>query len=178
MSRIGRMPITVPQGIEVKFENHVCTVSKGNDKLSQRIDPRIDFEQKDGRIELSRHSDEKEVRALHGLYRALIHNMIVGLDKGFSKTLRIEGVGYKAELKGKDLVLTVGLSHTVEMPAPEGITFELTKPTEIIIKGADKQLVGETAAKIRAVRPPEPYKGKGIRYADEVVRLKEGKTGA
>ncbi|MDO5033542.1 MAG: 50S ribosomal protein L6 [Eubacteriales bacterium] len=178
MSRIGKMPIAVPQGVEVKFENNVCIVSKGNQKLSQAIDPRISVEEKDGHLELSRQSDEKEIRALHGLYRALIHNMIVGLDQGFSKTLKIEGVGYKADLKGTDLVLTVGLSHTVEMPAPEGITFELTKPTEIVIKGADKQMVGETAAKIRAVRPPEPYKGKGIRYADEVVRLKEGKTGA
>lgn len=178
MSRIGKMPITIPSGIEVKYENDLVTVIKGNEQLTQTIDPNINVEIADGVINVTRVSEVKEVRAKHGLYRSLIANMIEGLDKGFEKKLRIEGIGYRAEKQGNKLVLTVGLSHTVEMEEPEGITYEVPANNQIIVKGIDKQLVGEMTAKIRAVRPPEPYKGKGIRYEDEVVRLKEGKTGA
>ena len=178
MSRIGKMPITIPSGIEVKYENDLVTVIKGNEQLTQTIDPNINVEIADGVINVTRVSEVKEVRAKHGLYRSLISNMIEGLDKGFEKKLRIEGIGYRAEKQGNKLVLTVGLSHTVEMEEPDGITYEVPANNQIIVKGIDKQLVGEMTAKIRAVRPPEPYKGKGIRYEDEVVRLKEGKTGA
>lgn len=178
MSRIGRKAIPVPAGVEVSFENGICTVKKGQNSLSQQLDPAISVQIENGEVKLSRSSDDKAVRSLHGLYRALIFNMIEGLEKGYSKTLHIEGIGYRAAKEGNKLVLTVGMSHTVDMVEPEGITYEVTKPTEIIVKGFDKQLVGEMAAKIRAVRPPEPYKGKGIRYAEEVVKLKEGKTGA
>lgn len=178
MSRIGKKPVAIPDGVEVKYQNHVVTVSKGNNKLVQKIDPAITVEVQDGVINVSRSNDTKEVRALHGLYRSLIHNMVVGVDKGYEKKLRIEGVGYKAEKQGNKLVLSVGLSHQVFMEEPEGITYEVPGPNQIIVKGIDKQLVGEMTAKIRAVRPPEPYKGKGIRYDGEVVRLKEGKTGA
>lgn len=178
MSRIGKMPIRVPDGVEVKVENEVCKVKKGNLELSQKIHKGIQLEVKDGFINVSRENDEKETRALHGLTRALVNNMVTGVSAGFSKTLNIEGIGYRAAKEGNKLVLTVGLSHTVEMAEPEGITYDVPKPTQIIVKGADKQLVGEMTAKIRAVRPPEPYKGKGIRYENEVVRLKEGKTGA
>jgi large subunit ribosomal protein L6 len=178
MSRIGKKPVTIPDGVEVKYQDHVVTVSKGNNKLVQEIDPAISVEVHDGVVQVSRSSDSKEVRALHGLYRSLIHNMVVGVDKGYEKKLRIEGVGYKAEKQGNKLVLSVGLSHQVFMEEPAGITYEVPGPNQIIVKGIDKQLVGEMTAKIRAVRPPEPYKGKGIRYDGEVVRLKEGKTGA
>lgn len=178
MSRIGNKPIVIPQGVEVKMLDGVCVVKANNVTLSQKVNPAIDVQIDDGMIVIKRASDIKEHRALHGLTRALIFNMVTGVKDGFSKELSIEGIGYRAAKEGKNLVLTVGLSHTVNMPEPDGISIECPKPTQIIVKGADKQLVGETAAKIRAVRPPEPYKGKGIRYANETVRLKEGKTGA
>lgn len=178
MSRIGKKPVVIPSGIEVKVNGSVVTIAKGKDQLTQELDPRINVEVKDGNLILSRADETKEVRSLHGLYRSLINNMIEGLEKGFSKTLIIDGVGYKVEQKGNGVVFSLGLSHTIEYDPPEGITFELPKPNQLKISGADKQMVGETAAKIRALRPPEPYKGKGIRYIDEVVRLKEGKTGA
>lgn len=178
MSRIGKMPVKIPAGVEVTFANNVCTVKKGGVQLSQVVDPAIKVEIENDEVRVSRTSDAKEVRAMHGLVRSLIFNMVHGVNEGFSKTLNIEGIGYRAAKEGNKLVLTVGLSHTVEMVEPEGITYECPKPTQIIVKGADKQMVGEMAAKIRAVRPPEPYKGKGIRYENEVVRLKEGKTGA
>ena len=178
MSRIGKMPITIPEGIEVKYENDLVTVSKGNEKLTQEIDPSITVEIDDGVITLDRKSELKEVRAKHGLYRSLINNMIEGLVKGFEKRLRIEGIGHRAEKQGNKLVLTVGLSHIVEMEEPEGITYEVPANNQIIVKGIDKQLVGEMTAKIRAVRPPEPYKGKGIRYSGEYVIRKAGKAGA
>lgn len=178
MSRIGNKPIVIPQGVEVTMKDGVCEVKGNNVVLTQKVNPAITVTIEDGKITLKRASEQKEHRALHGLTRALINNMVVGVKEGFTKQLNIEGIGYRAAKEGKKLVLTVGLSHTVEMEEPQGITFDCPKPTQIIVKGADKQLVGETAAKIRAVRPPEPYKGKGIRYSDEVVRLKEGKTGA
>lgn len=178
MSRIGKKPITIPAGVDVVFENGVLTVKKGNASLSQKIDQNIRVNIADNEITLERDSDQKEVRSLHGLYRSLVNNMVEGLDKGFEKKLRIEGIGYRAEKQGNKLVLNVGLSHIVEMVEPEGITYDVPANNSIIVKGADKQLVGEMAAKIRAVRPPEPYKGKGIRYENEVVRIKEGKTGA
>lgn len=178
MSRIGRKPVVIPDGVDVQFQDGVIRVKKGNVALSQAIDNAIHVEIKDKTILFSRDSEEKEIRAKHGLYRSLVHNMIEGVDKGYAKTLTIEGIGYRAAKEGNKLVLTVGLSHPVEMVEPEGITFDVPKPVQIIVKGADKQMVGEMAAKIRAVRPPEPYKGKGIRYENEVVRLREGKTGA
>lgn len=178
MSRIGKKPITIPAGVDVVFEHGVLTVKKGNASLSQKIDQNIRVNIADNEITLERDSDQKEVRSLHGLYRSLVNNMVEGLDKGFEKKLRIEGIGYRAEKQGNKLVLNVGLSHIVEMVEPEGITYDVPANNSIIVKGADKQLVGEMAAKIRAVRPPEPYKGKGIRYENEVVRIKEGKTGA
>lgn len=178
MSRIGNQPIIIPDGVEVNFKDQVMTVKKGQESLSQVIDPRINVEMKDGHIHFTRKEESKAVNALHGLYRSLVHNMVVGLTEGFTKTLSIQGVGYRAELQGKKLILSVGYSQKVEVEPAEGIIFEVPKENTIIIKGADKQLVGETAAKIRAVRPPEPYKGKGIRYKDEVVHIKVGKTGA
>lgn len=178
MSRIGKRPIPIPAGVEVKCENNVCTVKKGNLSLSQPIASCIEVKIEDGNVNVIRKDETKESNAMHGLYRSLINNMVTGVNEGYSKTLNIEGIGYRAAKEGKKLVLTVGLSHTVEMVEPEGITYDVPKPNVIIIKGADKQLVGELTAKIRSVRPPEPYKGKGIRYENEVVRLKEGKTGA
>ncbi len=178
MSRIGKKPITIPAGVDVVFENGVITVKKGNVSLAQQIDQNIRVNIADNEITIERDSDQKEVRSLHGLYRSLVNNMVEGVDKGFEKKLRIEGIGYRAEKQGNKLVLNVGLSHIVEMVEPEGITYDVPANNSIIVKGADKQLVGEMAAKIRAVRPPEPYKGKGIRYENEVVRIKEGKTGA
>lgn len=178
MSRIGKQPIAIPAGVEVKVDSDKVTVKKGSLVLQQPVHAGITVEVGDKEVLVKRTSDEKSVRALHGLTRALIHNMVVGVDQGFKKELSIEGIGYRAAKEGKKLVLTVGLSHTVEMTEPAGITYDVPKPTQIIVSGADKQMVGEMAAKIRAVRPPEPYKGKGIRYVDEVVRLKEGKTGA
>lgn len=178
MSRIGKLPIKIPEGVDVVFEKHVCTVKKGQEVLTQTINPAISVEIADGFVHVTRSSEEKEIRSLHGLYRALIANMVHGVSEGYSKKLTIEGIGYRAAKEGKNLVLTVGLSHTVTIPEPQGISFIVDKPNEIVVKGSDKQMVGEMAAKIRAVRPPEPYKGKGIRYENEVVRLKVGKTGA
>lgn len=178
MSRIGRKPIPVPAGMDVKIGEGEVVVSKGNQTLSQTFDKRFKVEFRDQQIFVERPGDDKELRAKHGLYRSLIHNMVEGLDKGFAKNLEISGIGYNAAKQGKKLVMKLGFSHTVEMEEPDGITIEVPAPTKIVVKGADKQLVGEVAAKIRAKRVPDVYKNKGIRYEGEILRKKEGKTGA
>ena len=177
MSRVGKAPIELPSGVEVTTTDNVVVVKGPKGSLTQEIDPRISLSIEDGVVSVVRDSDEREVRALHGLYRALIANMVLGVSDGYSKELQAVGVGYRGSLKGSTLELQVGFSHPVSIEAPEGITFEVPEPTRFIVSGIDKQLVGQVAANIRAVRPPEPYKGKGIRYADEYVRRKAGKAG-
>jgi large subunit ribosomal protein L6 len=175
VSRIGKQPIPVPTGVEVAIEPEIVRISGPRGSLEERKPREIVVEQQDGTIVVTRPTDRGEHRALHGLTRSLIANMVTGVTEGFSKRLEIQGVGYRALLKGRDIELQVGYSHTVPMPAPEGIEFEVPTPTQIIVKGNSKQAVGEVAARIRKVRPPEPYKGKGIRYADEYVARKVGK---
>ena len=178
MSRIGKLPVTVPAGVEVSADaSNVITVKGPKGTLTQQISSLIKMEQKDGKLVFSPVNETREANAQFGLARALVHNMVVGVSEGFSKKLEIQGVGYRAEKKGNTLVMQLGYSHPVEMPDPEGITTEVPSQTEIIVKGADKALVGNYAAIIRGWRPPEPYKGKGIRYSGEYVRRKEGKTG-
>ena len=178
MSRIGKLPVTVPAGVEVSItDTNFVTVKGPKGTLSQQVSPAIKIEQKDGRLVFTNESKAKGADAQYGLVRSLVHNMVVGVSEGFAKKLEIQGVGYKAEKKGKDLVMQLGYSHPVIMPDPEGITTEVPSATEIIVKGADKAQVGNYAAIIRAWRAPEPYKGKGIRYSGENVRRKEGKTG-
>lgn len=178
MSRIGRLPITIPAGVEVKVnsENEV-TVKGPKATLSRVLHKDMTVNIDGGVITVVRPSDDKMHRSLHGLTRTLINNMIVGVTEGFTKTLEINGVGYRAQMQGKKLVLSLGYSHPVEYEAPEGITIEVPQPNTILVKGANKEVVGETAAKIREYRLPEPYKGKGIKYVDEVIRRKEGKAG-
>ena len=179
MSRIGKMAITVPAGVEVEIaENNVVTVKSAKGTLTQAFNPKMSIEKDGAKITVSRPDDSHESRSLHGLTRTLLNNMIVGLDKGFSKELEVNGVGYRAQMDGKKLVMNLGYSHPVVMDAPEGVTIEVPAPNKIVIKGYNKQVVGQFAAEVRGKRPPEPYKGKGIKYASEVVRHKEGKTGA
>lgn len=178
MSRIGKKPITIPAGVTVKVENGLVSVSNGKEELSQEISPLIDVKIEDGVIELVRCNEEKETKSLHGLYRALINNMVQGLTTGFTKNLEVNGIGYRAAMQGKKLVMSLGYSHPIELEIPEGITVEVPANNKITVKGADKQMVGEIAAKIRAFRVPDAYHGKGIKYDTEVLRLKEGKTGA
>jgi large subunit ribosomal protein L6 len=175
MSRIGKQPIEVPSGVEVKVEGNLATVTGPRGTLSQTIPTRISVRQEGAQIVVERPDDERENRALHGLVRSLVANMVEGVTKGFEKQLEIQGVGYRAQLKGTDLELSVGYSHAVTIKPRTGISFEVPTPTEIFVKGTDKQMVGQTAAEIRKVRPPEPYKGKGIRYEGEYVRRKVGK---
>ncbi len=177
MSRIGKSPIDLPDGVEVKVSGDVVTVKGPKGSLSQTIQPSMSVGIEDGTLTVSRDSDERQVRALHGLTRSLIYNMVVGVTDGYSKELTAVGVGYRAALKGNQLELQVGFSHPVSIEAPDGITFDVPEPTKIIVSGIDKQKVGQVAANVRAVRPPEPYKGKGIRYSDEQVRRKAGKAG-
>lgn len=177
MSRIGKKPIPVPAGVEIRISDGQVQVKGGKGALSQRIPPAITVAQEDGAILVQRGSDEPTVRALHGLVRSLIANMVHGVSTGFTKALVISGVGYRATRDGNGLRLAVGYSHPVDIPAPDGISFEVPTPTRIEVSGIDKQLVGETAAKIRSARPPEPYLGKGIRYENEVIRRKAGKAG-
>lgn len=178
MSRIGRTPVVIPPGVEVKLEGDLIRVKKDRTELVQKIHPLVEVNIKDNQIEVTRKNDQKESRSMHGLTRSLINNMVTGVHEPFTKTLEVQGTGYRAQLNGNVLNLTLGLSHPVEITAPEGITFEVPSANKIIVKGADKQLVGEIAARIRAKRVPNPYKGKGIKYDYEVLRLKEGKTGA
>ena len=177
MSRIGRMPITVPAGVEVKFDANVVTVKGPKGEAVQTLHPDMIFEMEGNVIHVKRPSEAKEHKALHGLTRTLLNNMIVGVTEGYKKELEILGVGYRVAKEGKNLVMNLGYSHQVIMEEIEGITIEVPAPNKIIISGIDKQAVGQFAAEVREKRPPEPYKGKGIRYAGEVVRRKEGKTG-
>jgi large subunit ribosomal protein L6 len=175
MSRIGRKPITVPAGVTVSIEPERITVNGPKGELSERIHRDITVEQSDDVLTVSRPTDRGEHRALHGLYRSLLANMVEGVTDGFVKTLEIQGVGYRAALKGRDLELALGYSHPVSITAPDGIDFEVPQPTRVIVRGISKQVVGEIAANIRKQRPPEPYKGKGIRYEGEYVARKVGK---
>ena len=179
MSRIGKMPVAIPAGVEVTLgKDNLVTVKGPKGTLSQQMHPAITLKQEGAEILVSRPNDEKENRALHGLTRALLHNMVVGVTDGFKKELEINGVGYRAAKEGNKLVLTIGYSHTVEVPEIDGISIEVPQPNQIVISGCDKQKVGQFAAEVREKRPPEPYKGKGIKYVDEVIRRKVGKTGA
>src|SRR4051794_980948 len=175
MSRIGRKPIPVPAGVTVSIEPELVRVNGPKGELSERIHRDITVEQNEGELVVSRPTDRGEHRALHGLTRSLVANMVVGVTDGYTKTLEIQGVGYRAALKGSDLELALGYSHPVAIKAPEGIEFEVPQPTRVIVKGISKQAVGEIAANIRKQRPPEPYKGKGIRYEGEYVARKVGK---
>jgi large subunit ribosomal protein L6 len=178
MSRIGKKPIPVPSGVTVSVDGSTIKVKGPKGELTRVIRSEIAVEQNDGELTLTRPNDSKENRAYHGLTRALIANMVEGVTSGFKKTLEIIGVGYRAEKKGEELVLTVGYSHQVKYPQPAGITLTAQTPTLVIIEGIDKQKFGQVAAELRAVRPPEPYKGKGIRYQGEQVRRKAGKAGS
>lgn len=178
MSRIGRKPIPVPGGVTVTIDGANVKVKGPKGELQWQFRPEIAVEQEDGQLLVKRPSDSKEHRALHGLTRALIANMVEGVTNGYRRTLEIVGVGYRAEKKGSTLVLTVGYSHQVEYPEPAGIALSTASPTVVVVEGIDKAKVGQVAAEIRAVRPPEPYKGKGIRYQGEQVRRKAGKAGA
>jgi large subunit ribosomal protein L6 len=175
VSRIGKKPITVPDGVEIDVKPGLVSVKGPNGELSQTVSPDMTVSQDNGTLTVERPTDRGEHRALHGLTRSLIANMVEGVTDGFEKRLEIQGVGYRARLQGKALELSVGYSHPVSVTAPEGIEFEVPTPTQVIVRGIDKQLVGEIAARIRRSRPPEPYKGKGIRYAGEHVRRKVGK---
>jgi large subunit ribosomal protein L6 len=175
VSRIGRKPIAVPDGVTIDVRPGVVSVKGPKGELSQAVSADMKVNQENGTLTVERPTDRGEHRALHGLTRSLIANMVVGVTDGYEKRLEIQGVGYRARLQGKSLELSVGYSHPVSITAPEGIEFEVPTPTQVIVRGIDKQLVGEIAARIRRTRPPEPYKGKGIRYAGEHVRRKVGK---
>jgi len=175
VSRIGKRPIPLPSGVEIAVEPELVKVKGPKGELAERISRDIAVEQQNGDVVVTRPSDRAEHRALHGLTRSLIANMVEGVTEGFEKRLEIQGVGYRAALSGKAIELSVGFSHTVTIEAPEGIEFEVPQPTQIIVRGISKQAVGEVAARIRKVRPPEPYKGKGIRYQGECVARKVGK---
>ena len=178
MSRIGRMPVEVPQGVEVEIKGSHVRVKGPKGQLEHTFPAAMDISMKDGQIAVKRPSDEGRHRALHGMTRALVNNMVVGVTQGFEKVLEVNGVGYRAELKGENLILNVGYSHSVEVKPPNGIAFEVdTRTRQIKIQGYDKAVVGQITADIRKVRPPEPYKGKGIKYLDERIRRKAGKAG-
>ncbi len=178
MSRIGRMPITIPAGVDVKQDGQTVTVTGKGVTLTQVVHADMKVKIDGAIITVERPSDAKQHKALHGLTRSLINNMVVGVSEGFTKSLDINGVGYKAAKNGSKVVFNLGYSHPVEMEEPAGITIDVPAQNKIIVKGADKQLVGETAAKIRSLRLPDAYKGKGIKYTTETLRIKEGKTGA
>ena len=175
MSRIGKKPVDIPAGVKVTLNDGVITV-EGKSKLAMTLPPHVAVEVKENQLLVSQADNARNAGAMHGLARSLINNMVIGVTTGFRKELAIVGIGYKAQLSGKKLTLSLGYSHTIEFPVPEGITLTVTPENKIIVEGADKQLVGETAAEIRRFRPPEPYKGKGIRYVDERIVLKEGKS--
>ncbi|MBA2530321.1 MAG: 50S ribosomal protein L6 [Euzebyales bacterium] len=177
MSRIGKQPVPIPSGVEVDLSGSTLTVTGPKGTLTQQIHPDITVTVADGQVVVTRADDQREHRALHGLVRSLIANMVTGVTDGYTRRLQIVGVGYRAAARGSNgLTLQMGFSHPVEVDAPEGITFEVASPTRIAVSGADKQLVGQVAADIRAVRRPEPYKGKGIRYEGEQIRRKSGKA--
>lgn len=178
MSRIGKKPIVIPKDVKVEVKDGVVSVEGPKGKLAQQLSGRINVEIKDGRVCVTRLTDVKSERALHGLYRALIANMIKGVVEGYSKELEIIGVGFRAQVQGNILNMQLGFSHHVNFPIPEGIKIETPKPTQIAVRGIDKQLVGKVASEIRSVRSPEPYKGKGVRFAGEYVKKKVGKAQA
>lgn len=178
MSRIGRMPVTIPQGVTVEVNGSLVRVKGPKGQMDRVFPAAMSFAVENGELVVSRSTDEASHRALHGMTRALIHNMVVGVSTGFTKLLEVNGVGYRAEMNGKDLVLYVGYSHPVTMEPPEGISFEVDQRTrQIKVMGYNKEQVGQVAANIREIRPPEPYKGKGIKYLDEKIRRKAGKAG-
>ena len=177
MSRIGRAPIAIPAGVEVVVDGSTVTVKGAKGTLSRTINSNITITKDGDTITVTRPNDQKENRSLHGLTRTLIANMIEGVANGYKKELEINGIGYRAELRGKDLFLKIGFSHDILMTPPEGVTVEVPSANKVIISGADKQVVGQFAAEVREKRPPEPYKGKGIKYVDEYIRRKEGKAG-
>jgi len=176
MSRVGKLPVPVPEGVEVRVDGSRVSVKGPKGSLEQSFDPDMGIELVDGEVRVTRPTNQVRHRSLHGLTRSLIANMVEGVTEGFRRSLEIQGVGYRAEKRGRNLVLNVGFSHPVEFDVPEGIEIEVENPTLLHVSGADKQLVGEVAAEIRHVRPPEPYKGKGIRYVGEQVRRKAGKA--
>lgn len=176
MSRIGRKPITIPSGVEISLAGPNIKVKGPKGTLERELHPAMSVKVEDGNVVVSRPSDERFHRSLHGLTRTLVANMVEGVTAGFSKTLEIQGVGYRAAAKGNDLEIALGFSHPVTVKAPAGISFELQSPTRIVVSGADKQAVGQIAADIRALRPPDSYKGKGVRYSGEYVRKKAGKA--
>jgi large subunit ribosomal protein L6 len=177
MSRIGRLPIPVPSGVDVKVDGQVVTVKGPKGELKHTVARPIAVAQEDGTIKVDRPSDEGPVRALHGLTRSLINKMVIGVTQGYAKTMEIVGVGYRVQARGSNLEFSLGYSHPITVEPPEGITFRVERPTQFVIEGIDKQKVGEVAANIRKLRKPDPYKGKGVRYAGEVIRRKVGKTG-
>jgi len=176
VSRIGKLPIEIPSGVDVKIEDGLVSVKGPKGQLEQKVDPGMILEIDKGAISVTIPADERKWRSLHGLTRTLINNMVVGVTQGFSKALQIEGVGYRAELKGRGVQLALGFSHPIYFVPPQGININVPAPNRIEVSGFDKVLVGQVAAKIRSFRPPEPYKGKGVRYENEVVRRKAGKT--
>jgi large subunit ribosomal protein L6 len=177
MSRIGRTPVAIPAGVDVSIKGREVTVKGPRGTLSMEVAAPIEVSQADGAITVTRPNDEGEIRALHGLSRSLIANMVTGVTAGFSKTLEIVGVGYRVQAKGKDLEFSLGFSHPVPVTAPDGITLRVESPTRFVVEGIDKQQVGEVAANIRKLRKPDPYKGKGVRYQGEQIRRKVGKAG-
>ena len=177
MSRIGKLPVKIPGGVTVDVHDHTLVVKSGKNELTRQINPDMKISVNDGQVIVERPSESKLHRSLHGLTRTLVWNMIEGVSKGYEKQLELVGVGYRASKQGEALVLTVGYSHPVRYPVPKGITIDVPEPTKISIKGANKEVVGQVAAEVRKVRPPEPYKGKGILYKGERIRRKAGKTG-
>jgi large subunit ribosomal protein L6 len=177
MSRIGKLPVRIPQGVSVDVAERIVTVKGPKGTLSQDFQPEVGVEVKDDAVLVSRNSDSKRARSMHGLYRNLVNNMVTGVSSGFKKVLLINGVGYRAEVQGNILVLNLGYSNPVDYPIADDLTITCEGPTKITIEGIDKQRVGQAAAEIRSIRPPEPYKGKGVRYEDEYVRRKVGKAG-
>ena len=177
MSRIGKKPIEIPAGVDVQIDGTLITVKGPKGTLSRNVHPNMIVEKDGNTITVSRPNDDKMNRSLHGLTRTLINNMVVGVNESYKKELEVNGVGYRCEVKGNVLTLKIGYSHDVVMTAPEGVTIEVPNPNKVVVSGPDKQVVGQFAANIREKRPPEPYKGKGIKYVDEYIRRKEGKAG-
>jgi large subunit ribosomal protein L6 len=177
MSRVGRKPVAIPSGVQVKIEGQEIHVKGPRGQLSRSIDSRVKLLVKDGQVQVEREQDDRLIRSLHGLIRSNINNMMIGVSQGYQKILEINGVGFRAQLQGKSLQLNLGFSHPVVFPLPSGIDAKVEKQNVITIQGVDKQQVGQVAADLKAIKPPEPYKGKGIKYAGEVIHRKEGKTG-
>jgi large subunit ribosomal protein L6 len=178
MSRIGKQPVTIPAGVEIKLSGRMVAVKGPKGTLERSFPEEVTFTMDDSEVRVERPADDRRSRAMHGLSRALLANMVTGVSEGYTRELQLVGVGYRAALKGRDLELQVGFSHPVAIEPPDGVTFEVPEPTKVVVSGIDKERVGQASANIRKVRPPEPYKGKGIRYVGEYVRRKAGKAGA